>query len=88
MNGKALKIYIVKQLKGIVYEAREGGYFSIDEIDDLANEILEMKINDDLKSKVEEYGFKDWSQLILAWFLVPFILIILPFAWLLGAFKR
>lgn len=87
MQPRQFKKHVVRELDGIVLEAREGGFFSIDEIEDLASELKSIEIKDDIRSKIENWRLKDWGALCLAWFLVPLIVCLLPFAWLWGRFK-
>lgn len=88
MRPKQFQEYVISHLEDIVIEAREGGFFSIDEIDDLANNLKSIKVKDDIRSKVENWNMKDWGALMLAWVLVPFIVCALPFAWIWSQFKR
>tara|TARA_B100000579_G_C22840478_1_gene861184 strand:+ start:2320 stop:2607 length:288 start_codon:yes stop_codon:yes gene_type:complete len=83
-----LKDYVVDELKGIVEEAREGGFFSIDDIEELADDIERCElVGDSVAQKIKKYEKRDWLMLVAAWFLVPIIIIFLPFAWLYNKLK-
>ena len=53
MRPKQFQEYVISHLEDIVIEAREGGFFSIDEIEDLAKNLKSIKVKDDIRSKVE-----------------------------------
>lgn len=75
-------IECIEELDGIVWEAREQGFFSIDDVEDVSNK---------LKNYVEEFDqpVNQKGKVLhgaVAWFMIPIFVVLLPFAWLYSFF--
>lgn len=78
---------VVDELEGMIWEAENADFFSISDLQPLADRLKKLKwpkeyVPPTVSQKIKEYKTKDWLMLILAWFLVPLIFIALPFGWL------
>lgn len=73
----------IEDLEGIVWEAREQGFFSIDDVEDVATRMKNYKLE---YLDQPEKSNKDLLRGAVAWFMIPIFLILLPFAWLYSFF--
>ena len=73
----------IDDLEGIVWEAREQGFFSIDDVEDVATRMKNYKLE---YLDQSEKPNKDLLRGAVAWFMIPIFLILLPFAWLYSFF--
>ena len=73
----------IDDLEGIVWEAREQGFFSIDDVEDVATRMKNYKLE---YLDQPEKSNKDLLRGAVAWFMIPIFLILLPFAWLYSFF--
>tara|TARA_Y100001973_G_C5076018_1_gene270031 strand:+ start:377 stop:649 length:273 start_codon:yes stop_codon:yes gene_type:complete len=75
---------VIVELEGIIWEAEKADYFSIDDLRPLIRRLKSVKWpeNPTVAQKIKQYKAKDWLMLILAWFLVPIIILCLPFAYI------
>lgn len=73
----------IDDLEGIVWEAREQGFFSIDDVEDVATRMKNYKLE---YLDQPEKPNKDLLRGAVAWFMIPIFLILLPFAWLYSFF--
>ena len=77
MKPKQEVARIQLELEGIVWEAREGGFFSIDDIEEIAKELKDINWSEG-KDKKEPSWFLGFG----AWFAIPFMVCLIPFAYL------
>ena len=73
----------IDDLEGIVWEAREQGFFSIDDVEDVATRMKNYKLE---YLDQPEKPNKALLRGAVAWFMIPIFLILLPFAWLYSFF--
>lgn len=73
----------IEDLEGIVWEAREQGFFSIDDVEDVATRMKNYKLE---YLDQPEKSNKDLLRGAVAWFMIPIFLLLLPFAWLYSFF--
>ena len=77
--------FVQGELEAIVWEAREGEFLSIDDIENQAKKLGEI-IAEEMSRRAEMRHPKtdepSWGKGLLAWLGIPFLLILMPFAYL------
>ena len=72
---------VILELEGIVWEAREAGFFSIDDVEEMARQLKGIDW-DSRCSCMCPKNHPSWLKGFGAWLAIPFFVILIPFGYL------